>query len=51
MCYTQPDEKCKKPVISDEFDPLKDERCNYKAMIENLTIWKLFNKTALINLK
>ena len=24
-----------------DFAPLTDERCNYNAMIENVTIWKL----------
>jgi hypothetical protein len=34
-----------------DFARLIDERCNYNAMIEYVTIRKLFNEPALINLK
>jgi hypothetical protein len=43
-----------KAIISDGLSsvaPLFNERCNYNAMIEFLTIRKLFNKTTFVNLK
>ena len=44
MFFIQKIEKIKaqkKPIISDRLAPLFDERCNYNAMIEYVTIRKL----------